>query len=140
MFPSIQPHIAPISRFTAMLLLFVFTTSLLLPCDSMAASHEQGAGTQLQVQNHHHDIEVMTHCDDGSVTELSQLALLSPQNNHLAKPVFHLQPSYWLDLSQESLLITTSMQGALRAHHWASLVATSSNPSLYLSSFQRQLI
>lgn len=140
MSPTLQFHLMPISRFTAMLLLFVFTTSLLMPCDSMATAHEQGEGSQLQVQNHHHDIEVMAHCDDASATESSQLALLSVQNDHLTKPAFQLQPLYWLDLNQQSLLVGASMQGALLARHWASSISTSSNSSLYLASFRRQLI
>lgn len=133
-----QSHIAPISRFTALVLLFVFTTSLLIPCTSMAAPLAQGSSHQSQAQHHHHNIKVQLHCDDLE-TESLQLALISPQTDN-SKPVFHPQPLYWIELIPKDLQIVASMQGALPAHQWASLISTSSHPSRYLASFQRQLI
>lgn len=136
-----QSHIAPIPRFAASMLLFVFLTVLLTPCTSMAAPHEQGEDTRSQVQSHYHDIEVQIHCDDAdSISESSQLALLSSRMERPFKPVFHLQPRDRIAPIAENRLVTASTQGMLYSRQWASLMPTSLNPSRYLASFRRQLI
>ena len=136
-----QSHIVPISRFVASLLLFVFISSLLIPCASMAAPSASGSSFLSQAHNHHHDIEVQTHCDDGnSASASSQLALLPPQNDPLTTPLFHLQPLYWLELIQGNQLVAASLQRVLHLDYWGSLISKSPNPSRYLASYRRQLI
>ncbi|NOR52125.1 MAG: hypothetical protein GQ470_05845 [Gammaproteobacteria bacterium] len=123
------------------MLLFVFISSLLTPCTSMAAPQMQGGSDSPQAQHHYHEIELQAHCDaTSSVSECSQLTMISIQTDNTTKPVPHLQLLYWIDLIPENQLVAATIHRAVFTQQWASSLPISSNPSRYLASFRRQLI